>query len=220
MPENPGKKAELDKDGIPFEGAGKAELDKDGITFISEDVSDQEDAPKVDQDAPAGPPWKDRLSFLTSLYEKFFSLGLKENRRLALVLTGGAVGLITLLAIGGFALHHAFEDTPEKTAKEAPSREDPLPGSDGGMVLDPFLVFSDTHDSRRAGVVIAQVSLKVDPEVIPTVEGRLFDIRDIVFKRLSSAANVYAQPEIAKMLSEDLEAFQVKEVSFIQYQTR
>lgn len=220
MPENPERKAALDKDGIPFEGAGKAELDKEGITFISENVSDREDAPKVDQDTPAGPTGKNRLSFLTSLKEKLCSLGLKENRRLALVLTGGVAGLVTLLVIGGFALHHAFAGTPEKTAKAVPSREDPLPGSDGGIVLDPFLVFSDTHDSKRAGVVIAQISLKVDPEVVPTVEGRLFDIRDVVFKRLSSAANVYAEPEIAKMLSEDLEDFQVKQVSFIQYQTR
>ncbi|NTW37032.1 MAG: hypothetical protein HGB17_13100 [Syntrophobacteraceae bacterium] len=88
------------------------------------------------------------------------------------------------------------------------------------MTLDPFMVFYETRVPNKSGVLIAQVSLKVDPAVIPTIQGRLYDIRRIIYRRLSAAASVYSQTEISLMLSDDLMDYPIKEVAFVQFSSR
>ncbi len=56
--------------------------------------------------------------------------------------------------------------------------------------------------------------------MVPTVESRLYDIRNIIYRRLSAAANVYSQTEITLMLSDDLMDYPIQEVAFVQYNTR
>jgi hypothetical protein len=211
MSDNPGRKADLDKEGIALADSGKAELDKEGIPLGPvEGTNDQVEGTESPQENKEEKPQeKKRLSLL-----------LMKNKRLSLALIGGSVGLVLLLSIGGVVLYHALTDIPAKPAKEVKPQGDPTFGPDGGMMMDPFMVFYDTHDSRSTGVLIAQVSLHVSPEEVLNIESRLFDIRSIIFKKLASAANVYSETEIEKMLSEDLQAFQVNDVAFTQYQKR
>ena len=215
MSDNPGRKADLDKEGITLTDTEKAELDKDGIPLGSDEAAPESVAgtpQSTQENNEAKPQGKKGLSLL-----------LMKNKRLTLALIGGAVGLVLILSIGGFILYHSFTVTPVKTAKVIKAikpQENPTFGPDGGMYMDPFIVFYDTHDTRASGVLIAQVSLHVDPEEVPNIQSRFFDIRDIIFKKLASTASVYSEPEIEKMLSQDLLDFQVKDVAFTQYQKR
>jgi hypothetical protein len=212
MSDNPGRKADLDKEGIALTDTEKAELDKDGIPLGLDEAAPESDVgtPQSTQETnEAKPQGKKGLSLL-----------LMKNKRLTLALIGGAVGLILILSVGGFILYHASTVVPVKTTKAIKPQEHPTFGADGGMLMDPFIVFYDTHDTHASGVLIAQVSLHVDPEEVPNIQSRFFDIRDIIFKKLASTASVYSEPEIEKMLSQDLLDFQVKDVAFIQYQKR
>jgi hypothetical protein len=211
MSDNPGRKADLDKEGITFADSGKAELDKEGIPLgHDEGTNDSVEGTESPQETREEKPQeKKRLSLL-----------LMKNKRLTLALIGGSVGLVLLFSIGGVVLYHALTDVPAEPTKEVKPQENPTFGPDGGMLMDPFMVFYDTHDSRSTGVLIAQVSLHVNPEEVLNIESRLYDIRNIIFKKLVSTSNVYSETEIEKMLSEDLQAFQVNDVAFTQYQKR
>ena len=198
--DQPGRKADLDKEGIVFADAGKAELDKDGITLESQEVPPPEEAKPSQSESEAQD--KPRL-----------------NKRLVLVVAGGAAGLLLLLIVLGVVFMSSSEEAPPRVAKTEQTKKAPTFGS-GGMLLDPFMVFYDTRVPKRSGVLIAQVSLKVDPAVKPSVESRLYDIRSIIYRRLAAAANVYSQTEITLMLSDDLMDYPIQEVAFVQYNTR
>jgi len=199
--DQPGRKADLDKEGIVFADAGKAELDKDGITLESQESLPQEEtveAPPPEQEAEVKP---------------------KREKRLILMAAGGAAGLLILVIILTVVLVGSREKAatqavnPVQTKKENVFRND-------GMVLDPFMVFYETQVPKKSGVLVAQVSLKVDPAVVPTIESRLYDIRRIIFRRLTAAASVYSQTEITLMLSDDLMDYPIQEVAFVQYNAR
>ena len=196
MADQPGRKADLDKEGIILQDAGKAELDKDGIALEIEEspVPAKEEGTTPDK-GPEEPAAK---------------------KRLHLMALAGAAGLLVLIAVIGLFLYHGHHKAPPKTVHMIqPQRESPF-GPDG-MVLDPFMVFYETNTPKKSGVLLAQVSLKIDPSMITTVESKLFDIRGIIYKRLSATASVYSQTEIALMLSDDLIDYPIQEVTFVQY---
>ncbi len=201
MTDQPGRKADLDQEGIVFADAGKAELDREGITLESQDAPVQEEAAEpspIDQGAQEHA---------------------RPAKRLVLIAAGGAACLVILLVILGIVLFRSPEGTPPQAAGTVQPGKVPAFGADG-ILLDPFMVFYETRLPKRSGVLIAQVSLKVDPAVVPTVESRLYDIRNIIYRRLAAAANVYSQTEITLMLSDDLMDYPIQEVAFVQYNTR
>jgi hypothetical protein len=221
--DTPERKADLDKDGIVLEDAGKVELDKDGISLHDEDEASpnksvQAQEPKQESQAEAVPkrgipfpswiPWPSRLPWK------------RPEEVTKPVLISGSAGLAMVFLISGFAVHHAFSHKHIQPTKISQPKQELVVDSDGSMVLDPFMVFSDIHGSKDAGVIIAQVGLKVEPDAVPNIASRLFDIRSIISKRLASAANVYSESEILQMLSKDLEDFQIGSVSFIHYQVK
>lgn len=199
--DQPGRKADLDKDGIVFADAGKAELDKEGITLESHEDLPQEEAhgpSRTDQEIERKP---------------------RFSRRLVLAVAGGSVGLVVLTIVLGVIIMGSRDDAPPRAARvDQPGKAD-IFGAEG-MILDPFMVFYETRVPKRSGVLIAQVSLKVDPAVAPSVESRLYDIRSIIYRRLAAAANVYSQTEIALMLSDDLIDYPIQEVAFVQFNAR
>ena len=201
MADQPGRKADLDKEGIVFADAGKAELDKDGITLESQEAKAQEDAAEPSQTKP-------EAEGKTS-----------PKKRLILMAAGGAAILVVVIVVLGTVLLRSPDESPAPIVKTVQPKKVPMFGSDG-MLLDPFMVFYETRAPKRSGVLIAQVSLKVDPAVVPTVESRLYEIRNIIYRRLAAAANVYSQTEITLMLSDDLMDYPIQEVAFVQYNAR
>lgn len=199
MADGPGRKADLDKDGIEFADSGKAELDKEGISL------DADEAPK--QDLDSGPATVSQTVRKTP-----------GRKRILLMAGAGAVGILVLLTALGYFFLHGQPEQPRVAQKEIPRKESPF-GQDG-LVLDPFMVFYKAATPKKSGVLVAQVSLKVDPNMIDSIQSRLFDIRSIIYRRLLSAANVYSQTEITLMLSDDLMDYPIQEVAFVQYSAK
>jgi len=196
----PGRKADLDKEGILFQDAGKAELDKDGISLETEELKPQAEAqePKSDQEPEKKPASKKRLILMAGM---------------------GAAALLVLLIGIGFFFFHGPDEVAKDVAKVVQPRKASPFGTDG-MVLDPFMVFYSTNIPKKSGVLVAQVSLKVDPSMITSIQSKLFDIRSIIYKRLLAAASVYSQTEITLMLSDDLMDYPIQEVAFVQYSAK
>ncbi|HQQ14718.1 MAG TPA: hypothetical protein PK764_04225, partial [Deltaproteobacteria bacterium] len=92
--------------------------------------------------------------------------------------------------------------------------------SDGEVLLDPFMVLFDSNDPGESGVVFAQVSLQVAPGMGPNIFSRLFDIRSLIYQRISANAGIYSKNELAAMIRDDLKDLNVKDVAFIQYEKR
>jgi flagellar basal body-associated protein FliL len=196
----PGRKADLDKEGIEFQDTGKAELDKDGISLETEESQAHADMPEPKSDQEP---------------EKITA----SKKRLILMAGAGAAALLVLLGAIGFFFLHGDQKVTKNVAKvEKPHKVSPF-GPDG-MVLDPFMVFYSTTMPKKSGVLVAQVSLKVDPSVITSIQSKLFDIRNIIYKRLLAAASVYSQTEITLMLSDDLMDYPIQEVAFVQYSAK
>jgi flagellar basal body-associated protein FliL len=196
----PGRKADLDKEGIEFQDAGKAELDKDGISLETEESPTQAGSqePDPDQDPNNKPASKKRLILMAG--------------------TAAAALMVLLSAIGFFFFHGHHEVSKNVARVDQPQKISPL-GPDG-MVLDPFMILYSTNIPKKSGVLVAQVSLKVDPSMITSIQSKLFDIRSIIYKRLLAAASVYSPTEITLMLSDDLMDYPIQEVAFVQYSAK
>lgn len=199
MAETTGRKADLDKEGIALDDLGKAELDKEGIPLhdAPPQAEAKADEASAEQPLEAEPPQNVWLS----------------PKRI-MVMGGAAAAVFVLLAAASLALFLHKEPEAPRVIKAARA------AFDDGIVLDPFMVFYETREKNRSGILIAQVSLKVDPSRAPYVTGRLYDVRNIIYRRLRDAASVYSQTEIALMLSDDLADYPIQEVSFLSYQAR
>jgi len=199
MADAPGRKADLDKEGIIFQDAGKAELDKDGISLDA-------------QEAPAPTPHSEPSP------DKEQARKPSSNKRLILTAGLTAAGLLVILSVLGYFFLHEETKQPQVAQRVVAKKESPF-GQDG-IVLDPFMVFYPTAAPKKSGVLVAQVSLKIDPSMANTIQSKLFDIRNIIYKRLTAAASVYSQTEITLMLSDDLMDYPIQEVAFVQYSTK
>ncbi|HOJ14160.1 MAG TPA: hypothetical protein PLS81_01650 [Deltaproteobacteria bacterium] len=200
------RKADLDKEGIVLGDTSKAELDKEGITLAQE----------VDQDGAVGdePGTPQAEGKSEGGQEKVLGRGFFARYRLAVACGGAGALLAVVVAAAALIMSSSPEPVSPQTHKAVHRK------AQDGIVLDPFMVFYETHEDNRPGILVAQVSLKVDPSVVPTVMGNLYDIRNIIYRRLAGAASAYSQTEIALMLSDDLLDYPIKEVAFLQYQAR
>lgn len=218
------RKADLDKDGIILDDPGKVELDKEGIALqVESAVPVEEDKPAAEiPQASAAEPAKKRGIPFPSWIPWPARLPWKRPEIATLpILAAGTACMVFVLVVAGVSLHHALAKKPVvQTAKISHPQQDVIMEDDGSIVLDPFMVFSDARNSGSAGVVIAQVSLQVEPDAVPNIVSRLFDIRSIIFKRLAATANVYSESEILRMITKDLEGFQIGRVYFFHYQAK
>ncbi len=196
----PGKKAELDKDGISLD-RGKVDLDRDGISLKDEDAG-QKALDRPVQSVDKGEAEQ------------------KSSRKFPMLLWA-CMGLMLLAGAGGIAWYVL----PEHPAQPVPfpvdtveSQEAPL--SDGDIILDPFMILYDPHNPRESGVLLAQLSLQITPGTAANIEGNIFAVRSLILERLSTNAQIYSKNELADMLTQDLRDFKVKDVAFIQYESR
>jgi hypothetical protein len=199
---SPEKKAELDKDGISFD-FNKAQLDKDGISLTeapeNQVLQEAEGAGKAGEKQSRGTPvWR--------------------RRKIVLSLVAGVVAVC--VAAGVFMVRAPKEDQQYLPASYPEPSPAVLTSSDGDILLDPFTVLFDPDNPRQSGVLLAQVSLQITPGTGPNIISRLFDIRNLIYQRLTANAGIYSKNELAAMIRQDLEDLQVKNVVFVQYEKR
>lgn len=193
-------KAELDKDGIPLAKQGKAELDKDGIPLAQKENPDgpvAEAAPEGAERQPA-----------------------PSSRRTTIIIAAAAfsVVLFLALAVGGFLWHKSSQ----KHAAVSPSSQSPAPNppnvlNAGEITLDPFLVLYTPQKQGKAGLLMAEVVLTVNPKTAANVRDRQYEIRSLINEALNKNVEVYTQFEITEILKEGLRAYDVSDVTFTRY---
>lgn len=197
-----GKKAELDKDGISRD-LGKAELDKDGVSLSDELKDDEppaEEALQEDVEQTPAPWWKRRFIILCA-----------------------AAGTTVVLLVAGTALFFLREEPAKEKAHAVHVKPSPPPGLDspeGDIVLDPFMVLYESRGPEESGVLLATLSLQVGPETAYTLGSRMYDIRSLVYDRLSANAEIYTKDELTTMIREDLKDFNVHGAEFVRFEKR
>lgn len=202
MSNPPGKKAELDKDGISFD-ISKAQLDREGIP-LDEAPTDREAS---DDETPAGEAGGTTRK-----------MPLRERRILVLCLMLGIAA--ACLATVFLVVRSPQDAGMQPAALPADPPRPAFSSAESELLLDPFMVLTDKEENRESGVLIAQVSLQITPGETPNVMGRLFEIRDLVYRRLSANAGIYEKNEMAAMILNDLKDLKVRDVTFIQYENR
>ncbi len=200
-----GKKAELDKDGIAYD-IDKAELDKDGMDLSDEPGADQSaksDSTEQNKEAEAG---KTPLS----------------GKRRLIIYGSLAAGLVLIITMAGILTYYFTKEEP-KPAPVKIVKVTPPPSLDspkGEIPLDPFLVLYKSNNPKESGVLLAQISLLVNPKIAYNIGSNLFGIRSLIYQRLSENAEIYSKNELAAILRDDLKGLNVKDVSFIQFEKR
>lgn len=200
MADPSGKKAELDKDGILFD-SNKADLDKDGIS-LSDDEQQGESQEITQQHKQVDKTHQSKNSrFKTLLIISIF---------LVIASAGG---------IGFYSLHKDNSDY-NPYAYVTPTIPQNVYTPEGDIILDPFMILFTSQNKKESGVLLAQLSLQVTPETAANIESDIFAVRNLILERLSRNAQIYSKNEIADILKQDLVDFKVKDVAFIQYETR
>jgi len=127
-----------------------------------------------------------------------------------------------VLIIAGIVTYKLTREEPVPQIVQAVKSEPPqnLDSVQGEIALDPFLVLFKPSSSKQSGVLFAQVTLQVNPEIAYNIGSRMFDIRNLIYQRLSANAEVYSNYELAAILREDLKPLNVKDVNFTQFDKR
>ncbi len=200
MADAPVRKADLDKEGISLDGGAKADLDREGI--LLEEGGGAAEAPL--ESTPAQETAPEEAPTATGPF-----------RKRIVIVTGIAAACVFVLIVTAAVVSLTHREPPPPSHRPVARAQ-----VDDGIVLDPFMVFYEANGKNGSGVLLAQVSLKVDPAAASRVTGRLYDIRNIIYRRLRDAASVYSQTEIALMLTDDLGEYPIQEVAFLRYQAR
>ncbi len=192
-------KAELDREGIPLSDPNKAELDKDGIPLDQQRKAEQQAAVEEAPEAEAQ--------------------GAAPNRKKMIIIGAAACGALLIVAIvAAIALRPAKQ--PAQPAAIVPVMQPTQFTQGGEIILDPFIVSYRPIDDTKDGILIAQVSLEVNPRLAANIRGETHAIRELILDRLSTNAPLYSKQELSKMISKDLEDMDIKRVSFIRYDLR
>jgi hypothetical protein len=131
--------------------------------------------------------------------------------------------VVLLILIAGIAIHHFTKEKPVEAPAVAYVKPTPPPGLDspsGELPLDPFMVLYTPGSPKEQGVLLAQLTLWVSPDIAYTIGSRMFEIRNLIYQRLSANAQVFSRGELLAMLREDLKAFNVRDVGFSQFEKR
>ncbi|HDP25975.1 MAG TPA: hypothetical protein ENN34_11105 [Deltaproteobacteria bacterium] len=195
MSERSGKKADLDKEGIPLDPASKDALDTEGIRH-------EENAPDPQRD-PQEPS------------STFFRRTQFRSRTVVMSLLGlsGFIAVIagTILFMRLPPGNGPVEEPPVPVFQRIPHWQKEV-------VLDPFVILTEPRNENSGiGVLIAQVSLQTDLERESNVYSRLFDLRSLIYTRLSENSTLYSKNELTDMLRRDLQQYHIRDVAFIQF---
>jgi len=217
----PGKKAELDKDGIKLPenqaaGAqGKVELDKDGIALAKQGKVD------LDKDGiPLAQPAPLDGTVAAESQEGAAAQTAPSSRRTTIIITAAALSVVLLLAlgVGGFLWHKSSQKAPAMGASiQSQSPKPPNVLNAGEITLDPFMVLYTPQKQGKAGLLMAEAVLTVNPKTAANVRDRQYEIRALINDNLNKNVEVYTQFEITEMLKEGLRAYDVSDVTFTRY---
>lgn len=218
-----GKKAELDKDGIQLpekkgqENKGKAELDKEGIALGKAKVELDKDGINLAQTTPGEAPQETQ-----SPEGETAAPGPRFSRRTLLIgAAGAALLLVVSIGIGGTLWYKASHKVrPPAPAAQLPALKPPVILNAGEIPLDPFMILYTPQKQGKAGLLIAEVTLSVNPKTAPNVKDKLYEIRTLIQEYLSQNVEVYTQFEINEMLKERLRAFDVSDVTFTRFELK
>ncbi|MEN6474785.1 MAG: hypothetical protein ABFD81_12285 [Syntrophaceae bacterium] len=195
----PGK-VELDKDGIALAKQGKVDLDKDGIPLANQESSESTDAAETPEETAAQKP--------------------ASSRRTTIIIAAAALSVVVLLVmgVGGYLWHK----NSQKSAAVTPSTQSLAPKplnvlNAGEITLDPFMVLYTPQKQGKAGLLMAEVVLSVNPKTAANVRDRQYEIRALINETLNKNVEVYTQFEITEMLKESLRAYDVSDVTFTRY---
>lgn len=206
LPEKKGKdtpgKAELDKEGIAL-GKGKVELDKDGINLAktTSGEASPETQPPEGETAAAAPRF--------------------SRRTLLIGAAGAAFLLVVIIGIGGTLWYKASHKVqPPAPVAQLPPLKPQVILNTGEVPLDPFMILYTPQKQGKAGLLIAEVTLSVNPKTAPNVKDKLYEIRALIQAYLSQNVEVYTQFELTEMLKERLRAFDVSDVTFTRFELK
>lgn len=203
MADQPGSKAELDKDGIPL-GPDKAELDKDGIPLKPEtepQASAQgQPAGAATKNAPAKPETK--------------------SRKLLFIGVGAGAAVLIVLVLVAVLLLHGGKKAEEKAVGKPAAKVQTAVSVKGRILLDPFILTYTQLDKQQQGILIVKLSIDVAPGKEVNVQSSLYQIRSIVLERLTKNAPLYGKDELRELLASDLSRFGIRNVEFASFEQR
>ena len=203
MADQPGSKAELDKDGIPL-GPDKAELDKDGIPLKPESEPQAPTPNEAGEATPKTAPAKPEP---------------KSKKMLFIGLGAGAAVLVILIAVVAILLHSG-KKAEEKSVDKPAAKASQAAVVNGRIVLDPFILTYAPLDKQQQGVLIVKMSIETDQGKEANVQSNLYQIRSVVLDRLSKNAPLYGKDELSDLLASDLRRFGIRNVAFMSFEQR
>ncbi len=213
------RKAELDSKDIELPEYDKAKLDKEGIEDKAEtriDNNGKVDSNKEENNEGTGHVVKGdavtdgKESDQEDRAHKRFSPKL-------LIIAGIGVMVLCLGSAWIFIHMGHINSTSEKPKKETLTQViTRTESTDGELVMDPFIVFFRTKTGATK-LLIAQVSLGVDPDHKQDLVSREFDLRRKILNCLSSNVQVYKKKEIVDILKSELKVFGIRDLAFVRY---
>ena len=217
----PGKKAELDKDGIklpdkPGAGTqGTVEPDKDSNALAKQGKVelDKDGIPLAQKEPPAA-------TVAAEGHEGSTAQTAPASRRTTIIIAAAALSVVLLLVIGvgGFLWHkNSQKHPPVVAAAQNQSLKPPNVLNAGEITLDPFMVLYTPQKQGKSGLLMAEVVLTVNPKTAANVRDRQYEIRALINDNLNKNVEVYTQFEITEMLKEGLRAYDVSDVTFTRY---
>ena len=217
----PGKKAELDKDGIKLPDnqsagtPGKVELDKDGIALAKQGKVD------LDKDGiPLAQKESSEENVATEAPGGVIAQTASSSRRTTIIIAAAALSVVVLLVVGvgGYLWHKNSQKSAAVTpSTQGPTSTPPNVLNAGEITLDPFMVLYTPQKQGKAGLLMAEVVLTVNPKTAANVRDRQYEIRALINETLNKNVEVFTQFEITEMLKEGLRAYDVSDVTFTRY---
>ncbi|GEM_PF-2788599 len=210
------KKAELDSENIDLPEYDKVKLDKDGIEDKAEAKSgnlEEKDSNKENDEE------QDNASKDDSAAEEEKTQGENRLKRFPpkLLIVGIGVMFLLLGAIGvALYIGHNSNTKEKPKRKNTPVVMTRAESTDGDLVMDPFIIFFRTKTGVTK-VLIAQISLGVDPNHKQDLLSRDFDLRRKILNCLSLNVLVYKKKEIEDILRNELKGFGVRDLTFVRY---
>lgn len=204
MSDHPGKKAELDKDGIAYDFE-KAELDKEGVSLSDEPGAEEAVQGETQQTASAAA-----------------AVSKPSTKRKTILIASIASGLLVAFISVGILTHYLTKKPQVEipVTYKKPVSSPGLDSTEGDILLDPFMVLYNSRKTKESGVLLAQLSLQANPETAYNIGSRMYDIRNLIFQRLSSNADVYSKEELAAIIRDDLKGLNVNNVVFVEFDKR
>ncbi|MBN1636959.1 MAG: hypothetical protein JW920_10615 [Deltaproteobacteria bacterium] len=188
----------------------KAELDKDGLEISNLDEVESE----MQQNQSEENFSEDDFSKESSNQEPAIKIHLLRKHRF--VITVGIIGLFCIVAFGGALLFL-------KSSREPPQMNPPqilaeqIQTCPDCINLEPFIILFEPIDEQKAGMLIAQFSLQIYPDLRYAIEGSLFEVRSRILETLSKNVEIYSKEELSDMMRENLSKWAVKKVRIVQY---